>query len=120
MFRTYLNWSKAEIRIFLFTNWKMERKSVCRIKTLEQKTNCLKRLKPKVGGADNLYRGHFILNYIYNSEKALPGQMPASSGSLGRPSLGIIKAGSVSGNFPSLSNVYTSEKCRLGPLTLKF
>lgn len=76
MFRTYLNWSKAEIRIFLFTNWKMERKSVCRIKTLEQKTNCLKRLKPKVGGADNLYRGHFILNYIYNSEKALPGQMP--------------------------------------------
>lgn len=76
MFRTYLNWSKAEIRIFLFTNWKMERKSVCRIKTLEQKTNCLKHPKPKVGGADNLYRGHFILNYIYNSETALPGHFP--------------------------------------------
>ena len=27
-------------------------------------------------GADNLYRGHFILNYIYNSKMALPSRSP--------------------------------------------
>ena len=58
----------------------MEWKSVCRIKTLEQKQIVYSiRRSPKAGkgrGADNLYRGHFILNYIYNSKMALPGRSP--------------------------------------------